>query len=316
MNRTPIPCAVLTACTLVALAAQAAPLQRADVINDPVWMVHVDADGLKSTVVGQYILAEMAKPEAQQKLAALQSIFGFDPRKDLHGLTLYGATQAQEDGVLLVYADFDAARLTTLAEGAKEHESVKHGQRTIHSWIDEKKEEKNGVKPRTYAAIAGKLVVFGQKESSVAAALDVLDRAKPSLLTNMQFAQFAPAPAFIQGAARKPELPGSDPSAAILKQSKMVTLTVNEAQRKLQAALALEADTEEIAGQIESIGRGLIGLLSLQKEKPEAQKIAQGLVVQKQGLVVKATLSLSADDAVELLKADAARKAAAKAEKE
>jgi len=302
--------------SVMAFTAAAAPFQRADVINDPVWVLHVDADGLRATVVGQYVLAEMAKPEAQKKLAAFQAIFSFDPSKELHGLTLYGGTKAEEDGVLLVYADFDAARLTTLAEGAKDHKSVTHGGYTIHSWIDEKKMEKNGVKPRTYAAIAGTVVVFGQKESCVADALDILSRTKPNLMTNAQFARLAEAPAFIQGAARKPELPGNDPNAAILKQSKMVTLSVNEAQRRLAAALMLEADSEEIAGQIESIGRGLIGLLSLQKDKPEAQKIAQGLAVQKEGLMVKVTLALSADDAVELMKADAARKAAAKAAQE
>lgn len=315
MKRTSIISTLVSAGMLTALAVSAAPIQRADVINDPVWVLHVDADGLRSTVVGQYILAEMAKPEAQKKLAALQAISGFDPGKDLHGVTLYGATKSEEDGILLVYADFDAARLTTLAEGAKEHTSVTHGAYTIHSWIDEKKPEKNGVKPRTYAAIAGKTVVFGQKESSVADALDVLARTRPNLLTNTQFARLADAPAFILGAARKPELPGNDPNAAILKQSKLVMLSVNEVQRKLGATLTLEADTEEIAGQIESIGRGLIGLLSLQQDKPEAQKIAQGLAVQRDGLVVKASLSLPADAAVEIIKADAARKAA-KAEKE
>jgi predicted regulator of Ras-like GTPase activity (Roadblock/LC7/MglB family) len=65
---------------------------------------------------------------------------------------------------------------------------------------------------------------------------------------------------------------------------------------------------------MESIGRGLIGLMALQKDKPEAQKIAQGLAVQKEGLVVKATLSVSADDVVELMRADAARKAAKSAQ--
>jgi len=310
MNRISKLQSVLGICALTAFAATAAPLQRADVINDPVWVLHVDADGLRPTVVGQYLLAELAKPEAQKKLAAFQAIFSFDPSKELHGVTLYGATQSEEDGVLLLYADFDAARLTTLVEVAKDHKSTPHNGHTIHSWVDEKKAEKNGVKPRTYAAIATKVVVFGQKESCVAEALDVLDRTRPSLLTNVQFARLTEAPALIQGAARKPELPGNDPNAAILKQSRMVTLTVNEIQRRLEAALALEAESEEVAGQIESIGRGLIGLMALQTEKPEAQKLAQGLAVQKEGMVVKVTLALSADDAVGLMRTDAARKAA------
>ena len=101
--------------------AVAGPLQPTDVVNDPVWVLHVDCDALKQTVVGKYVLGEMEKPEAQKKFAAFQAIFNFDPRKELHGLTLYGTSSEPEDGVLLVYADFDPARLTTLAEGAKEH---------------------------------------------------------------------------------------------------------------------------------------------------------------------------------------------------
>ena len=312
MNPTPILSTILGVCALAALDAHGGPLQRSDVINDPVWVIHVDADGLRQTVVGQYVLAEMTKPEAQKKLAAFQAIFNFDPRKELHGVTLYGATKAEEDGVLLIYADFDPARLTTLAEGAKDSKSATHGQHTIHNWIDEKKMEKNGVKPRTYAAIHGKVVLFGQKESRVAEALDVLDRTKPNLAANAQFARLDDIPAFIQGAARKPELPAGDPNAAILRQSKMVMLTVSESQRKLEATLALEADTEEIAKQIEAVGRGLIGLMSLQP-KPEGQKFAQALSVQQEGLVVRVRLALTADDAVQLMKDDAARKAAAKA---
>ena len=161
--------------------AVAGPLQPTDVVNDPVWVLHVDCDALKQTVVGKYVLGEMEKPEAQKKFAAFQAIFNFDPRKELHGLTLYGTSSEPEDGVLLVYADFDPARLTTLAEGAKEHAATTRGNHTIHSWLDEKKPAKDGVKPRTYAAIHNGRVIFAQKESRVVDALDVLDRIRANL---------------------------------------------------------------------------------------------------------------------------------------
>ena len=136
-----------------AFNAAAGPLQRNDVASDPIWVLHVDCDALKQTVVGKYVLGEMEKPEAQKKLAAFQAIFNLDLRTALHGLTLYGTASEPQDGVVLLYADFDAARLTTLAEGAKEHKSTTRGNHTIHSWLDEKKSAKDGVKPRTYAAI-------------------------------------------------------------------------------------------------------------------------------------------------------------------
>lgn len=314
MKRFALSPTLLAVALLGGITAQAAPLQRNDVINDPLWLLHIDADGLKQTAIGQYVLERMGQPDAQKKIAAFQAIFNFDPRKELHGVTAYGATKAEDDGVLLVYADFDPARLTTLAEGAKEHKSTTHGTHTIHNWIDEKKKAKNGVKPRTYAAIIGKTVIFSQKESRVAEALDVMDRTKPNLSANSQFARLEGNQGFIQGAARKPELPGNDPNAAVLKQTKMATLNVQEAQKTLTALLTLEADSDDTAKNIENIGRGLISLISLQKDKPEAQKLVQALTLQQDGSLVTTKLALSADDAIAMMKAGEARKAAQKEE--
>src|SRR5881394_2658 len=61
----------LSACCLLAsgFTALAGPLQRADLPAEPVWVVHVDVDGLRPTTIGQFIFGEMEKPEAQAKLA-------------------------------------------------------------------------------------------------------------------------------------------------------------------------------------------------------------------------------------------------------
>jgi hypothetical protein len=299
----------LGACLLTAAAsALAAPLQRGDVTQSPLWVLHVDADSLRQTAIGQHLLTEMEKPEAKEKLEAFQAIFSFDPRKELHGVTLYGASKAEEDGVMLVYAEFDAARLTTLAKGAKDHQTAQHRQHTIHNWVDDKKKEKDGVKPRTYAAIHGKIVVFAQKESRVAEALDVLDRAKPNLAANLEFGKLGSGPAFIQGAARKLDLPANDPNAAVFKQSKMLSLTIGEAQRQVQAILTLETQGEDVARQIELVGRGLIGLMSLQSDKPDSVKLARALSVQQSGASVTASLSLPAEEVIEMLQAAGAKK--------
>jgi hypothetical protein len=255
----------------------------------------------------------MEKPDAEKKIAEFQAIFSIDPRTALHGVTLYGASAAQEDGVLLLYADFDAARLTTLAEGAKEHKSSTHGKHVIHSWLDEKRSEKDGVKPRAYAAIhGGKIVIFGQKESRVAQAMEVLDRTKPNLTASTRFGSLGEAAdgAIIIGAARKFELPNSDPSAAVLKQSKMTSLSIGESQGQVRGTLKLEADSEEVAKQMESIGRGLLGLLALQKDKPDNTKLAQALSIQQEGAGVTVKLSLPAGDMVGMMKSSAAKKAA------
>jgi len=291
------------------LTANAGPLQRADVIADPAWVLHVDCDGLKKTSLGKSLLAELDKPEAQKKLAAMQLILNVDPRKDLHGVTIYGATKDQSDGVMVVYADFDAARLTTLAEANKDYESTKHGAQTIHSWIDEKRPEKDGVKPRTYGAIKGKVLIFAQKEARVADALDAMDKTKPNLATSKDYPRLAGGDGgFIVGAARKLDLPNNDPGAAVLKQAKSFWLSVGQKEDRTEVSLDLEAADLEVAKQMGDVCRGLMALLSLQKDKPEAAKLSQGLSISQEDKRVSLKLTLRTDDVVTMIKDKAAKK--------
>src|SRR5947209_15684401 len=128
--------------------ARATPLQRTDVPADPAWLVHIDFDRLRPTTVGQYIMTELEKPQAQAKLASFQAMFKFDLKTQLHGLTLYGMNEAPDQAVLLVYADFDAEHLATLAKGAAEYQASDHNHHVIHSWIDASRKTKDGVPGR------------------------------------------------------------------------------------------------------------------------------------------------------------------------
>jgi hypothetical protein len=55
-----------------------------------------------------------------------------------------------------------------------------------------------------------------------------------------------------------------------------------------------------------------LALIKLQKEKPEALKLAQALTLKQDGATVVATLALPDSDVIDFMKADAARKAARK----
>src|SRR5437870_1729102 len=230
-------CFLLTASSILA-----SPLQRSDVAADPAWLIHVDFDNLRSTALGQFALAEMEKPEVQAKFAVFQSLFSFDPRKQLHGVTLYSTGKVPTDGVLLLYADFDSSKLETLAQSAKDHQSTKHNQYVIHSWIDDKRHDRDGSKARTYGAIYGtRLVILAQEESRVTTALDVLDRTAPNLSTSASFADldYGQGGSFFEAAARKLDVPGSEPHAAMLRLSKFARLQVAEKQHQLTATLNL-----------------------------------------------------------------------------
>lgn len=314
MKLTLLPC---LAALLSAFSSHlhAVPLQRTDVPAGALWVAHMDLDRLRPTVVGQYVLAEMQKPEAQKKLAGFQAIFNFDLATQLHGLTLYSAGPKPEDGILLVYADVDPARLETLAGMAQDHQAVAHNQQVIHHWIDEKKPARDGVKPRTYAAVVGRnLVVFGQKQATVAQALDAINRFAPSLPANV-FAELGSTTSgnFIEAATLQMGTPGSEPNAALFRLATEGRFVVGEVARQTTASLTLATKTEEIGAAMSAVAEGLIALIKLKQDSAEAVRLANSLRVTHKGTLVRVDLAMSADDVVAVMKADAARKAAAKA---
>ncbi len=306
----------VAACLIAGLPAFARPLQRADVAGDPAWLVHLDFDGLRSTTIGSFIQTEMNKPEAQAKLAAFQALFNFDLRTQLHGVTLYGPSTLPAEAVMLVYVDADADRLITLAKAAKDAQNTTYKQHVIYSWADDKKGH-HGSGHRVYAAIKGGRVIFGQRADRVGQALDVLDGAATSLAAGQAFPQLGATgdTSYIEAAARKLDIASSDPNAAMLRLSKLVRFQLAEAQQQVSATLTLEANDEEVAANMASIGNGLISLMKLQREKPEAVKFADALSLKQNDVEVAVSFKLPAGDLIEMMKAEAARKAKRQAEK-
>jgi len=305
-------------CGLIAatLTAQCGVLRRADVAAEPTFVLHLDVDGLRPTVIGQFLLGEMDKPAAQGMVAAFQTIFNLDPRKQLHGLTLYSTGKAPEDGVLLVYGEFEPERLVTLAKGAREYQSTSYKQRTIHTWINEQKIGSNGGHPRVYAAFLGeRMVICAQKETRIAEALDVLDHKTATLADGTLFPHLGASgtTSFMQAAARRLDIPDFAPNAALLRMTKAARLEIGEAQGQLKATLNLEIGDEEVSKQMVSVGQGLVALMKLQHDTPGSVKLAEGLSLKQDGRDVVATLAVPTASAIETMKSGVARQVLKKA---
>lgn len=310
---------LLIGCLMSAtLSSIANPVDRSAVMDNPAWALHLDADALRKSVVGAHILTELSKPEAELRFGVLKAAIGSDLRTALHGVTVYGASPSPEDGVALVSADINAERLAALAKMAEDYRTSSHGKHQVLSWIDAKRREKEGGQPRTYAAIyQDRMVIFAQKEARLTGALDVLDGTKPSLAKSPALPNFGGGePAIIQGTARQFDGPGGNPGAAVLKQSKLISLDVRESGRQLLANLSLEIKDAESAQHVANVARGIVGIIVLQSDNPDAAKLARGLSVEQKDLTTIVKLNLPAEDVVAVMKADAAKKAAKEAAKE
>ena len=230
---------------LSVLAANAAPLKRADVAADPSVLVHIDFDGLRATSIGKAILAQLSQPDVDTKLSAIKGIFSFDPRTQLHGATLCTAGKTTQGGVLIVYADFDSNRVLNLGMLAPGFHSITNGNHVIYSWIDEKKKGKEDDEdgpPHIFAAIRDNRIILGKSESWLISELNVLDGTEPSMAGDNSTPGLSEAGngVFVQAVVRRFDFGGDSPNAAIFKMSKLARLEVGERNNNLTATLEID----------------------------------------------------------------------------
>jgi hypothetical protein len=239
----------------------------------------------------------------QDKLAGVGALFDFDIRTQLHGLTVYTTAAHPKDGALIVYADFDPNRLITLAKAADGFHGVTNGSHVIYSWLDDKKKAKDGERPRVFGAIAGHRVVFGQDESHLAEALDVIDGAAPALAGEKALpAAAAGELIFLQGVILKFDFDTADPNAAIFKMSKSVRLKLSEAASTMSATVRLETADTNTSTQVASIAQGLVALLKLQTGDANATKLANAIAIKQDGSTVGLSLSVPSSDLISMIK--------------
>jgi hypothetical protein len=211
----------------------AGPFNPKDVAADPALLAHVDCDALRASSVGQSILSQQ---DVQDKLSAVGAIFDFDLRTQLHGLTVYTTEEHPKDGALIVYADFDPNRLIALAKAAEGFHGVTNGSHVIYSWLDDKKKAKDGETPRVYGAISGHRVVFGQDESHLADALNVIDGTAPSFSSKKGLPTAdAGESILLEGMLLKFDFDDADDKAAIFKKAKSVRVKLSEAGNNMTA---------------------------------------------------------------------------------
>ena len=283
-------------------AAQAGNFRKDQVPATAKWVMHADCDAVKGTQMGAYLLEKMQSEKANNKLAAVQAMFNFDPRKDLNGLTVFGEKQGRQDGVALVYGNFDEQRLVTLLKANDTYQAEAFGSRTIHSWVDPQSEGDDAGGPRVYGCVAGKgLVVIGGSIDNVKAALDVVDGRKPSMKESSALTDLLPDPStmfFAAGTSLKDMGALSAVGASVAGGS----LAVLENGGVLKGAVELRATDAQTGEQVETLVRGLIAGAMLNGQKnPAMARLAENVVVTVDGAKIKLSLTFPATDLIKLI---------------
>ena len=292
----------LTTAAVMASAAVAfaAPLNPKDIAADSVTLLHVDCDAIRASTIGQWLLSE---PAVQDKLASLGATFDVDLTNQLHGITYYTTAGNSNDGVMVIAADFEADHLLTKAQDLSDFSSATNGSHVIYSWVDEHWKRRLGKSARVYGAISGHHVVYGQNESRLEDALDVLEGTKPNSEAGKEPLYIKPGQQILlEALILKVDFPNARGPAAILQMCKSIYLKVSEANSNTTAAIHLETADDDTATQVNTMFQGFLGMLKMQADDPNAAKFANSITITRTNLEVGLTISMPSSEMIEVMK--------------
>lgn len=272
------------ACVVVlalATVVRAAPLDLTQLSADAKWAAHLDMDALNAASIPQKVRQEILEkhPEAEKHLEMVCDVWNFDPRTDLHGITIYGTQVKKNSGVAIVHAKVDQELLNAKVQQAPSYQVSAYGKYKLHSWLHApgSKRERN----MTGTFYKPDVMVFGASADEVKAALDVLDGTKPNFAGKQSGLNLSiPAGSILVAGATglaDVELPCKSP---LVKQADMITMAIGESQGSLFVVVQFVAKSHEIAQQMKTILDGGLALATMARsDDADAIKILNAVKV-------------------------------------
>lgn len=294
MPRTRLAAAVVLLAAAASVAT-AEPLDAGRVPAKAVWMMHLDMDAAReSTVVKRMYERAMKKhPQLETMLGMGTKMMGMDPRKDLHDVTVYGLDTDKKNAVMVVHADANREFLEKMVEKARDHQSMKHRDYTLHQWTHK------GWKGHAGEAVVGAffkddVMVFARSASQVEMALDVLAGKAESIGDDSPLAGRVRPGSILVGRAVAID---PDTKCPVLKQGRGYRVAMGENDGMSFYRARLEMDSEEAARQAEAVTEGFVALGKLRfGDEAQVMKLIDGIETTTSGSTSSIAWDAKADD--------------------
>jgi hypothetical protein len=289
--------------------AGAGELEPSELAPDANWVVHLDQEALRSSSIGQLVLAELEKQGLTQKLDSFATVFGFHPIDDIRDVTVYGVGQDQEKAVVLADARFNQDKLVALVRMNPQHQEIPHGNTTIHRWLQEDKdntgEDGEPATKMMYGCIHdGRVVVLSAGLDAVKKAADILSNAAAGAPAELAERASTRQGTFFQviGTGVGAML-GNEPKAAVLREAEALTLAAGDDEGQWFVEVALEGKSVEVAQNMAKMLEGVIALAKLAgQEQPELVALAEKVRISSAGKVTQVLFEAEVQTMLDLLK--------------
>jgi len=301
---------ILIACIglgLVSLAS-AGPLEQICVPDSARWVAHVDVQAFWKSQLGQKIQASLDE-EALRKLQSLKELFGSDPVKDLHQLTLYGADADDKRAVAIIRGHLDRKKLLALVALNPAYEELSHKKTPVYRWIDEDDD-----KTQFGAFAADDVLIISQNRAAAEASLDALqDGSTPQAAAKtprFTILKDAPEGTFVAICAEDlAKLTKDRADASMTQNAQGFVVMAGEKDATLHLTLKLEANLPDAAQQIMQMAQGMMAFVTLQQDKfPQIMPLIKACKLSCQGKTVSLSVQYPSQDLFALIEDKVAEK--------
>ncbi len=281
-------------------AAFAGPLEPTLVSREAGWVVHVDAERAMTTELGKVVLELASKGELPAR-DELTAHLGFDPMTNVLGLTFYGKSFDQDDGVaILTTTSAVEQAVGQLATAGLQGYSTEEVDGTrFHQWTQEGKEFHGAVVAG--ATPAQRRVVLSGTRQRLNTALSIIRGQAPSRADGEALPDFSGTSVFVHATGIGQAVVSA--KAATFRGLEGVTIRMGqrddaEGKPMLFAEADLSANNARRAMQMQNMLKGLISTAEMMAEdNPDLQHVgalASSVKVDLDGATVRIRASHSA----------------------
>ncbi len=296
----------LTAIVLLSAGfASAGPIVPKDIGSDAKWFGHVNFEAIRSLKLVQELKDKCPiHQQCQAKMQELAKKLGMNPMEDVLGATLYSNRYGGHVGVCLVYVKkLDQQKMVSLLkEKHPDYKTTEYGSRTLYIWTV----KHHGKKIDLTGTFANdKLIVIGDIDEQVKAALDVLDGKIPGLAKDAALLKGIAKNALL--ASRAIDVSEDYRKTArcpVLQNCKAAMVIWAEKDGQITGEYEFTTDSEQTAKNFKAIVDGLKAMGELRCGNiPAIKKVMDGLKCSAKGDSFTATFTTSTADAESAVKA-------------
>lgn len=255
----------------------AAPLDLALVPADARWLMHVDMEAARGSVVLQksWDKAKTMHPHLEQMSAMAAGMIGTDLRKDLRDVTIFGTELDKAKGVMVLRGRMNRAMLEKMVEKTADHKTMEHRGHVVHAWMQKRDMGCCPAGPVAGAFFKDDCLVLARSEAAVKGALDTLDGVAAAVGDKSPLAgRVRPGSIMVARAA------AVDPKTRcpVLRSADGFRVAVGEADGKSFYRAKLDMKSAAAAGDARAVAAGMESLARLRwGEDAAVMRLVAGL---------------------------------------